>query len=64
MVALGGGAVFNEQGNPVSVANLYTFRTCPVHFFGRAGTNLGRIAGRDLLTEADGAGGGTGVPRS
>jgi len=24
-----------------------TYRTCPVHFFGQAGTNLGRAAGRD-----------------
>jgi len=25
------------------------YRTCPVQTFGRAGTNLGRAAGRDLL---------------
>ena len=31
------------------IADLYTYRVCPVHTAGRAGTNLGRAAGRDLI---------------
>ena len=30
---------------------MHTYRTCPVQTFGRAGTNLGRAAGRDLESD-------------
>ena len=33
------------------VAILYACRTCPVHFFGGAGTNIGRATGRELLQQ-------------
>ena len=32
-----------------AIVNLYAYRTCPVQTVGRARTNLGRAAGRDLL---------------
>ena len=40
------------RGMQLIYAILYTYRTCPVLFAGRAGTNLGRAAGRDLVTAA------------
>ena len=45
------GALFARHGRLLfilewEIANLKPYRTCPVHFFGHAGTNLGRAAGR------------------
>ena len=42
-------ASVDSCGRSSHPAKLYTYRTCPEHFFGSARTNLGRTAGRDLL---------------
>ena len=39
-----------DEAKSAGIANLYTYRTCLVHVFGHARTDLGRAAGRYLVT--------------